>query len=71
MVSTKGFYRDFSMDLSIGYSIIQYWRIGLDEDNLSNSQMDMDWNDESLPIIDLPLSKVHYDISRSHIFAKK
>ena len=55
----------------MGFFVIQYWKIGLDEDNLSTFQIDMDWKDENLPIIGLFLSKVPYDILRSHVFAKE
>ena len=67
----KGVYRYFLKDLFIGLFVIQLWRIGLGEDNLCTFQMDMDWKDENLPMIDLPLSKVLNDSSRSHVFAKE
>ena len=71
MFSTNGVYRDFPKDLFIGFYDIHYWRIGLDEDNLSTFQMDIDWKDENLPMIDLPLSKFPNDILRSHVSAKE
>ena len=42
MVTTKGVYRDFSKDLFIGFFVIQYWRIGLEGENVSILHMDMD-----------------------------
>ena len=33
--------------------------------------MDMGWNNENLPMIDLPMSKVPNDISRSYFFSKE
>ena len=68
----KGVYRDFSKDSYIGFSVIQCWRIIQKGDNVPTIRMEMDWKDENLPLIDLPLyHKDLNDNSRSHVFNKE
>ena len=68
---TKGVYGYFSKELFIVLYVIKYCIIGLDEDNLSTFQIDIDCKDENLPMTGLPLSNASNDILRSHVFAKE
>ena len=65
-------YRYFSKDSYIGFSFIQYWRIGLEVENVSTLyMMDMDWKDENLPLIGLHFSKYSNGNSRNSVFSRE